>query len=155
MIIGISGPTGSFKSCFLTRLGLTQKKLFPHKKLFSNYHLKNHNYEKLDIVDIYVNKRELKDLIILATELHTTFDCRVSGSSRNRLESYLLTQTRKKSVDFFYDTQYERFLDFRVSLFVDIRIVMENLWYEDTVEFNGQIYTMKKKTSLSCYCKLL
>lgn len=125
MIVMITGDLGTGKTALLTRYTL---KSCLHKKVLSNYHLYNIDYEKFDMVDLYVNKPDLKDIIISGDELYTFMDCRSSMSVRNRLESYFITQTRKKNCDLYFTTQFSEFVDLRLISFANIWVKMENIW---------------------------
>lgn len=128
MIVKLTGGVGSFKTCLLTRYGKIS--YTNGRKIFSNYHLNRIPYTKLDLVDLYFNHPELNNAVILGDEFYSFMDCRMSGAKRNRLESYFVAQTRKKNFDLYYTTQYSRFMDLRIELFVDIHIEMHNLWIE-------------------------
>jgi len=125
MIVMITGDLGSGKTCMLTRYGCKASMV---KDLCSNYHYNNVPYDKFDMVDLYVNKPDLKNFMICADELYTFMDCRTSMSKRNRLESYFVLQTRKKNVDLYFTAQYSELVDSRLIKFVSIWIKMENIW---------------------------
>jgi len=126
MIICISGGVGSGKTCMLTRYAKISYDL--GKKLLCNYHLKKMEYKKLDLVDLYFNHPELNNIAIFGDELYTFMDCRASMSKRNRLESYLIAQTRKINCDLYFTVQFESFVDLRLMRFVDVFVEMENIW---------------------------
>lgn len=135
MIIQINGDLGTGKTCIMTKYALDYFKM--GRKIISNYKLNNIPYEKLDIVDIYLNKPDLKNIVILGDELYTFMDCRTAMSQRNRLESYFIAQTRKRNCDVVFTSQYEDFIDFRLIRFVNINIDMENIWvYSKSLEMS-------------------
>jgi hypothetical protein len=143
--IGILGGLGSGKTCMLTRYAILTKKLHPNKKIVSNYHLHNYKYSLLDMMDLYLNQKDIDDMIILGDEFYTSMDCRVSSSYRNRIESYFIAMTRKKKADFFFTCQYEKFMDCRLAPFVKIRLVMEGIpilkkTVLDGVEYKYTVY---------------
>ena len=126
MIVLITGGLGSGKTCMLTRyakMGFSEG-----KKLYANYHLTHMPYGTLDIVDMYLNEPELKDIMILGDEIYTFMDCRLSGSQRNRLQSYFIAQTRKINADLYGTAQFSQFNDLRLTAFLDVWIKMENIW---------------------------
>lgn len=131
----ITGSLGSGKTAMLTRYGL---KSSTNRNVISNYHLKNISYMKLDMVDLYFNHPDLKNMVLLGDELYTFMDCRTSMSKRNRLESYFITQTRKKNVDLYFTTQFSEFVDMRLIAFVSVWIKMENIWLQSNV--TGMMY---------------
>ena len=122
----ITGGVGTGKTCLLTRYG--KLSYDSGRDVIANYHLKKMKYDKLDMVDLYFNEPDRKNLILLGDELYTFMDCRSSMSKRNKIESYLIAQTRKKSYDLYFTTQFADFIDFRLMKFVDIWIEMSNIW---------------------------
>ena len=129
MIVGIKGVLGSGKTLMLTRYVVKAYK--QGKKIISNYHLKGIPYTKLDIVDLYLNHPELKDIFIAGDELYTFMDCRLSMKRRNVIESYFILQTRKKNVDLFFTAQSFSTVDVRLLRFIDIQIKMKKIWLVD------------------------
>lgn len=144
MIIGILGLPGSGKTCMATRLVNLEKQLHPYKKIYSNYHLNGLDYDLLDFIDIFINHRGERNMILLGDEISTFLDCRVSGSGRNRVESYLLKQTRKKGCDIIFTDQFEGFVDLRLSKFCNLRIIMENKFCLYKFWLNCKHYAIKK-----------
>lgn len=126
MIVIITGGLGSGKTCLLTRYGKIAHS--DGKLLYSNYHLAYMKYKKLDIVDMYFNEPELKNVMILADEIYTFMDCRMSTNKRNILQSYFIAQTRKRNTDLYYTAQFSQFTDLRLTAFIDIWIQMKNIW---------------------------
>lgn len=126
MIVMITGGLGSGKTCLNTKYAVGSSKM--GKELISNYHFNNMKYRKLDIVDLYLNHPELKNIAVFGDELYTFMDCRMSITRRNRLESYFIAQTRKANVDLYFTTQYDSFVDLRLVKFVDIWVEMSNIW---------------------------
>lgn len=126
MIVVITGDLGTGKTAMLTRYGC---KSSVHKEnVLANYKLSHVQFEPFDMVDLYLNQPELTNAIILGDELYTFMDCRSSMSIRNKLESYFITQTRKKNVDIYFTTQFSEFVDFRMILFASIWVKMSNIW---------------------------
>jgi hypothetical protein len=125
----ISGGLGSGKTCLGVRYCVIGYQ--NNRKVISNVHLNNIPYMKLDLVDLYVNHPDMKDMFIFGDELYTFMDCRMSGSKRNRLESYFIAQTRKKNCDLYFTTQYTSFIDLRLAHFVDVWVEMKNIWFLD------------------------
>jgi hypothetical protein len=71
-------------------------------------------------------------------------DCRVSGSYRNRLESYFVAMTRKAKADFFMTMQYEKFTDWRLSAFIKVKYIMESIPVKHDIEIDGIQYSYVK-----------
>ena len=126
LIVLISGGLGSGKTCLLTKYAILSH--IQGKMNISNYHLRRIPYKKLDMVDLYINHPDLKNMFIGGDELYTFMDCRTSISKRNRLESYFVAQTRKANVDLYFTSQFSSFVDLRLIKFVDLVIQMENIW---------------------------
>jgi len=127
MIVAIEGGLGSGKTCLLTKYAV-ESYLLQGRKVYSNYHLKRIPYTKLDIVDIYLNQPELKNVFIAGDELHTFMDCRLSQKRRNIIESYFVLQTRKKNVDLYFTSQWLNLVDIRLIRFVDVVIRMHKIY---------------------------
>ena len=143
MITLITGGLGTGKTCIETKYGITDHLINNNRKMYSNYHLKNYPYTKLDILDLYFNEPELKNITILGDELYTFMDCRCSMKERNRLESYFIAQTRKKTCNLFMTSQYTIFADYRLILFVNYHIKMGNIWIVKDINVNGIIKKAK------------
>ena len=128
-IVMITGDLGTGKTAMLTRYGCKSSLHKAH--VLANYHLNSINYRPFDMVDLYINEPELSDMIILGDELYTFMDCRTSMSVRNRLESYFITQTRKKNCDLYFTTQFSELVDYRLIYFASVWVEMENIWMWD------------------------
>lgn len=113
----------------LCRLGIKGFRM--GRKVISNFHFTNIKYSNLDLVDLYLNHPNLKNLVICCDEFYTEFDSRVSMSKRNRLQSYLIAQTRKINTDLYATSQFSDFVDLRLIRFVDLWIKMSNIWCRD------------------------
>lgn len=106
MIIGIVGDRGSGKTLFQTYLANCDFK--GGREIYANYHLK-FAYKLLNLKDLLTkiqNKEQLKNCTLLIDEIHIFFESRRSGSKKNLAGSYLATQSRKRSLDILYTTQY-------------------------------------------------
>lgn len=123
--VAFLGPLGSGKTTMLTRYGILTKQIHPYKKMYCNYKLLNYEYSELDLMDLYLKHPDEQNLILLADEIWTTMDCRVSSSYRNEVEGYFTAMTRKAKADFGFSTQFESFVDLRLSAFVKVKYIME------------------------------
>jgi hypothetical protein len=106
MIVGMVGDMGSGKTLLMTML--LKQDFDNDRTILCNYHL-NFKYELLKVkklIDEAKNNKQLKNLTLGLDELHISVDARTSMSKRNRIFSYLVTQTRKRSVDLYYTTQF-------------------------------------------------
>lgn len=139
--IAYLGDLGSGKTTKCTRDIILTKLMHPNKKMFLNYHLYNYDYTVLDMMELYLNHPDERDLIIGIDEIYTTMDCRISSSYRNRIESYFMAMTRKAKADLFITMQYETFVDCRLSPFIKVKYIMEAIPIKKTVVINGIEYS--------------
>lgn len=126
MIVLITGGVGTGKTCYLVRCSLQARKM--GKMVLCNFTFFNIEYKKMDLTDLYLNYPDLTDIFLAYDEFYTEMDCRVSGKLRNRLQSYLIAQTRKKNCDLYATAQFNQFMDLRLIKFVDIWAECRNVW---------------------------
>ncbi len=115
MLINVFGNLGSGKTLLLTAIAV----LNPKRKVVSNFHLKR-EYEEFSI-DKFM-KSSYHDCIIFLDEGYTYLDSRLSMSTQNRLMSYTLFQSRKKSVEIYITMQLTFSLDIRYRELADYNI---------------------------------
>lgn len=90
-------------------------------------------YKELIVEDLLKNEKEdisLKNATLGIDELTVYVDCRVSASKRNIFFSYLVLQSRKRSVDLYYTTQDFSMIDKRVFHHTHIQILCYSI-YDD------------------------
>lgn len=137
MLIGIQGGLGTGKTIMLVRYLLQDyTNGYP---IVSNFDLKNINYTPFDVHDFLKknnNKIELKNCTIGIDELTVYVDCRLSGSKKNVFFSYLVMQSRKRSVDLYYITQDFGTIDKRVNHHTHIKILCSKLFDENGDEID-------------------
>lgn len=134
VIMGFVGKRGDGKTLAMTA-ALFRAHTF-ERTIFSNYGLHfpdestaNPSYIPLtaDMVsDFAKSDSGLIDAAIGIDEIHVWLDSRMHGSKRNRVASYMLTQTRKRSVDVFYTTQFLHQVEKRVRDNTDIIVECRN-----------------------------
>lgn len=107
----VCGNLGSGKSLFLTILAI-----FSKKQVISNFTL-NTNYEKFDITK-FINA-EYDNCMILLDEVYQYIDSRNSQMDMNRFFSYILFQSRKKSIDLYLAAQLVGTIDVRFRSLAD------------------------------------
>lgn len=132
MLIGIQGGLGTGKTLLLTRYLLNDFK--KGYTIFSNYHLNYIDYTLFEVTDFLENEKEnksLRDMTIGIDELTVFTDCRLSMAKRNILFSYLVLQSRKRSVDIYYTTQNFSMIDKRVISHTNIQVICESI-YDNT-----------------------
>jgi hypothetical protein len=152
--IAFLGDLGSGKTTLCTRQTILTKKLYPSKKIYSNYDFKNYDYIPLDLMDLYINNQNARDMIVVCDEFYTTMDCRVSGSYRNRIESYFIAMTRKAQADFYVTMQYETFTDCRLSPFIKVKYIMETIPVRHNIEIDNIKYSYVKPHPYLFKCHL-
>lgn len=107
----ITGFKGAGKTCFATSLGFNGYK--KGRRIFSNY-LLSFPFVPLDLKEMISNPNWVKDGVLLIDEAQTFVDCRLSGSKKNRLFSYLMLQGRKRKIDIVMTSQQIENLDIRI-----------------------------------------
>ena len=127
LVVGIKGLKGSGKTLFMTIL-LYQEYL-KGKKIFTNYKI-HFPHEIIDVNKMVELDIELKNSAIGLDELHMICDARRSGKKQNILMSYFILQSRHRSVNFYYTTQFDRQVDARIRENTDINMVCENLYID-------------------------
>lgn len=128
MIIGIEGGLGSGKTILMTRY-LVKDFLKGHK-IYTNYKLKEIDFELLDlttILDMHKNSFNLANCSLGIDEITVFADCRKSGSVLNRLISYFILQSRKRNVDIYFTTQNLGMIDLRLVNYMDVQIICEKV----------------------------
>lgn len=136
MLIIILGNLGSGKTLLLTYLATKTK-----RKIFANYEIYLKNYNKLE-VDTLLNLPNNIDVYL--DEAYTWLESRVSGKALNRYLSYILLQSRKRTLDIYCTAQLFSTLDKRFREKADILIKCEkkNLGYKYWI-YNMNQYTQK------------
>ena len=135
MIIGIEGGLGSGKTLLMTRY-LVKDCLDGHK-IFTNYGLKQIEYERIDltkILDMHKNEFNLSDCSLGIDEITVFADCRKSGSRMNRVISYFILQSRKRNVDIYFTTQNLNMVDFRLINYMDFQVLCSKVYDKEGEE---------------------
>ncbi|MCJ7572352.1 MAG: hypothetical protein MUO82_10850 [Candidatus Thermoplasmatota archaeon] len=127
LVVGILGTKGSGKTLLLTILLYLD--FLSGKKIYTNYEV-NFPHEIIDINKLINLDKELTNSTIGITEIHTICDSRRSGNKQNVQFSYFVLQSRHRSVNLYYDSQFNRQFDIRIRENTDITIVTENLFID-------------------------
>lgn len=112
-------------------------------KIYANIHLKGIPYHTLKLKDILLmasKNIEHEKSCFLLDEAHIFIDARTSAMKRNRIISYWLLQTRKKSISLLYTTQYSHQIDKRLRSATSLMI-----------ECHSKIYNGEHMTLNKCY----
>lgn len=135
-VIGFVGPRGSGKSGFMSYM-ITRWGLANGIQAWTNYpvetrvrkdnvvyHLKSN---PLDQSALYGFSQELNKGIVAIDELGLFADARRSNSINNRLLSYILQQTRKRTLSFYFSVQNLAWVDNRIRWIMDVMVVCKDL----------------------------
>lgn len=128
MLTVIYGYVGSGKTLLLTIIGY-----YSEKPVISNYSL-NFPYEEFKISKFV--KSEYENNTVLLDEAYVYIESRLSMSNKNKAFSYILFQSRKKSVDLVLTVQLVNTLDSRFRNLFDYIIYAhgnDGLYYYYTV----------------------
>lgn len=138
MIIGLEGGLGSGKTVMMTRYLI--KDYLKGKKIYTNFHLNEIEYELIDlskILEMHKNGFDLNDCSLGIDEITVFCDCRRSGSTLNRLISYFILQSRKRNVDVYFTTQNLSMIDLRLVQYMDVQIICEKVKGQDGRTIEG------------------
>lgn len=114
MLIVILGNYGSGKTLLLTYLSLKSK-----RDIYSNFKLNIKKYNSLDILDL-LNLPNNIDVYL--DEAYTWLESRLSGKAINRYLSYILLQSRKRTIDIYCTAQLFSTIDVRFRNKSDILV---------------------------------
>lgn len=127
MLTIISGDLGAGKTLLLTIIGKLSK-----KKVIANYNV-GYKHEKFSLYK-FANA-EYDDATILIDEAYSILESRTSMSSRNKALSYILFQSRKKSLDMYLTVQLNSTVDVRYRDLADRMIYAYGL-----IKIKGEVY---------------
>lgn len=105
MLISILGNLGSGKTLFLAYLSTKIK-----RKIYSNFVLKTKNYNELKVIDLL---NLPNDIEVYIDEGYTWLESRVSSKALNRYLSYILLQSRKRTINIYITAQLFSTVDLR------------------------------------------
>ena len=105
MLISILGNWGSGKTLFLAYLS---KKL--KRQIYSNFKLKVDNYKSLRVIDLLNLPNNVE---VFIDEAYTWLESRVSSKALNRYLSYILLQSRKRTINIYITAQLFSTVDIR------------------------------------------
>lgn len=133
----IVGDVGDGKTLFMTIMSAISNTSLT----VSNYHLKNYPH-KTELLDIgkFVNA-EYDNCNILLDECYAYLESRISNSTLNLLMSYILFQSRKKSVNLYTTSQLFNTIDKRFRLLSDFVVDCKCIFH---YEYDESTKTDKK-----------
>ena len=114
MLVVALGNKGSGKSYLLMRFALQSK-----RDVFSNFRIDIPNYKPLDVID-FIDLPN--DVDVFIDEAYTWLESRTSSFFLNRFLSYILWQSRKRTIDIYMSAQRFRSLDLRFRDEADVII---------------------------------
>lgn len=86
--------------------------------VYSNYGLE-FKHEKINLKWMQENPDHLVNAKIGIDEVQTYFDCRCSSSTKNRLFSYIILQSRKRKIDIIMSSQQRENVEIRIRRNLD------------------------------------
>lgn len=138
----ILGPKGSGKTLFGTLMALDSK-----RTVYANYRIEIENHKPLEVID-FLDLPNNVDVII--DEAYTWIEARISGFFLNRFLSYILWQSRKRTIDIYLTAQRFRSIDLRFREEVDVIVKCKPRTNLDSDDFEFEILWVveNKKTKL-------
>lgn len=134
LVVGIKGLKAGGKTLVLAWLLFREYLL--GKKIYTNFTV-FFPHEIIDVQKMVTLNIELQNAVIGIDELHMVCDSRRSGKKQNILMSYFILQSRHRSVNFYYTTQFDGQVDKRIRDNTDVNMVCENLYVDsDNDGFN-------------------
>ena len=127
LVVGIKGLKASGKTLVLT--WLLFREYLMGKKVYVNYRV-FFPHELIDVQKMVTLNIELQNAVIGIDELHMICDSRRSGKKQNILMTYFILQSRHRSVNFYYTTQFDGQVDKRIRENTDVNMVCENLYID-------------------------
>jgi hypothetical protein len=138
-IVGIFGLQGTGKTMLMTYFG--KRDYDSGKKIYSNYHLKNIDYDPIDSLHSINNMR---NGVFLADELWLWLFSRISQSRINKELMKLVMLNRKRDLDIYYTAQLSRSVDVMLrevtQFFIYPFIVPVNNGYEKKFHLKYRVY---------------
>ena len=105
MLISILGNLGTGKTLFLAYISTKF-----NRKVYSNFELKNKFYEPLKVIDLLNLPNNIE---VFIDEAYTWLESRVSSKALNRYLSYILLQSRKRTINIYITAQLFSTVDLR------------------------------------------
>lgn len=127
LVVGIKGLKAGGKTLVLTWLLFREYLL--GKKIYTNYRV-FFPHELIDVQKMVTLNIEMQNAVIGIDELHMICDSRRSGKKQNILMTYFILQSRHRSVNFYYTTQFGGQIDKRIRDNTDVNMVCENLYVD-------------------------
>lgn len=136
-VVGIKGFKGSGKTLILCLLLYFE--YLSGKKIYTNFPV-TFPHEILDINKLIDLDENLENCAIGITEMQVIADSRRHGKKQNLLMSYFVLQSRHRSVNLYYDTQFDHQVDKRIRDNVDVDIVCENLYIDSDGDGKNDLF---------------
>lgn len=125
MLISIKGPIGYGKTLLAVILAY-----YSEKEVWSNFQIDIPRYHDLEIIDLM----DLQNgIIVIIDEAYTWLESRTSLSTLNRYLSYIIFQSRKRTIDIIITSQMFSSVDIRFreqsNIIIDCKRVDDDFYY--------------------------
>lgn len=155
-VVGFTGPRGGGKSLEMAYIACRDF-LIRGRPVWSNIpmhiELKLPNNEvvtasslPLDVKSFFSLSEDLKGGLVCIDELELYAEARRSGSNKNLLLTYIIMQTRKRALSFFFTIQQPQWADNRLRFMSDIMIRSRDIaytpWGNEKKINQGQYFSM-------------
>lgn len=139
MLIGFFGNLGAGKTLLSTIFAINSLK----KEILSNYNIKNEKYRKLELIDLLELPSNI-DMFI--DEAYTWIESRASLNLLNLYLSYILFQSRKRTIDIYITAQLESTIDIRFRELCNVHFLCYAIKdaYMNPIAFYYEIFVGKK-----------
>lgn len=119
MLISVLGNLGTGKTLFLTYIATKF-----NRDVYSNYELKLNHYKPLKVIDLL---NLPNDIEVFIDEGYTWLESRVSSKALNRYLSYILLQSRKRTINIYITAQLFSTVDLRFREQSNIIIICKRI----------------------------
>ena len=119
MLISVLGNLGTGKTLFLTYMASKF-----NREVYSNYELKLKHYKQLKVIDLLNLPNNIE---VFIDEAYTWLESRVSSKALNRYLSYILLQSRKRTINIYITAQLFSSVDLRFREQSNIIIVCHRI----------------------------
>jgi len=160
MIIAMTGSMGSGKTILASMFAYDY--FTKGSEVYANYGL-TFKHKPLRMQDITNCDFDFSNALLVIDEIHLFMDSRQSGTKKNRIISYFITQSRKRNIVLIYTTQQSHQIDKRLRSNTDYFIKCENLspkdakkdifikWTINDMEGHKKVFIMKADPYFELY----
>lgn len=138
MIVGILGLKDSGKTLVMSWL-LALEHFNYGNAVLSNY-LLNFPSKIINVQEVVELRPNLKNAAIGIDEIQTIADSRRHGKKQNILLGHFILQSRHRSVNLYFTSQFENQYDKRIRQNTDIKIICENLYIDSDGDGHDDLF---------------